>query len=955
MCHKASRPIELLVCESREWRRSIPPQLMTNTDVKQRITSLQTLPALPHLAREAILMLDGGSIQWDELAAIAAFDESMSSALRTAALRETPGAADAPLAAHLSTLGLPRVCEIVFQRIAPALFDAPRSNGIDLKAFWSHAFAVARYTRQIARKIDSRYADMAFVAGLLHDIGKPALDRVVQGGYTRALELVRQQGLFALEAERRELGADHTVAGKWLAESWGLPQSLVAAIWLHHHPPGTLDNTPYPVELIEMVALANFLAHGDELETAPQERLAAMDERRWIRLGLDRVDVIEMMRGAAKEPVVASAMEHAAPPLTRAQDPGDMSRLRQERDYYEALCGLYERMRPGTSPAEQLAVVIDSLRTAFAIPAGICYLTDVPDAVPVVLRWHSLTEVPEHVPLKSDAGKTGMSASLDELVAALGTASGGASAEGTAAVHRHGFMALPLLHNNKSIGQLIFQSGQGRAPLSEDFLNTLMRFMRAAGNALARCNAVRDASAEAESLAAAVWKQELSHRHDRKTERLISIGKVAAGAAHEINNPLAVISGKAQLLLGHVENEEDRKALDVIIEHSQRASGILRDLLQFARPNPPQLMPSRISSLLRAAVDKVRARLEEEGIQLVEDYAPDLPQIQVDRVQMEQVFQNILRNAEQAMARQGDKLTVRVRPNQDRTTVIIQIIDTGQGIAADVMDKVFEPFFTTQSGNQGTGMGLAVCHGIVEAHRGTITLHSQEGAGTTCTLTLPVSAAATAPATPPSGEVTRRESRPATPPATRPEAPAVSEGPAVSTTPARPASPGLTPEVEAAIKSRIAPPTEAPQAGKGPAAPSATGTGSSRFANETKGNLLLVDNDSELREVLAEALRNRGYRVQTASDGLEALAEVIAHRVDLVMLDSGVPGVNAPQTLIDEIQKRKPELPVILLIGASAPPEPATGSGPRTILRKPFEVAQLFRTIEESIASRHVA
>lgn len=919
---------------------------MTNTDVKQRISSLQQLPVLPHLAREILLSLDAGSVHWEELAAIAAFDEEIASALRAASIHENRANANAPLEDHMLGLGIARVCELIFSHIAPNLFDEPRSHGIDLKGFWTHAFTTARYARTIARKINSRYEGLAYVAGLLHDIGKPALDRVVVRGYTRALELVRQQGLYALEAERRELGADHTVAGKWLAEGWGLPSTLVAAIWLHHHPPGTLDNTPYPVELIEIVALANFLAHGDELEAPPQERMAAMDEQRWMRLGLERVDVIEMLRASSEVRIDVPALstprkESASPSESR----DEAARLRQERDYYEALCTLYERLEPGLSPAGQLTMLIEALRQAFAIPAGLCYLTDDRSGAQVVLRWHTLNEVPEQVPLRNENGDRA-AASLDELIAALGGARDAGGRVPASAVQRHGFMALPLFNSNRSVGQLIFQSGLGGPTLSENFLNSLMRFMKAAGAALARCDAVRGANEEAESLAAAVWKQELTHRHDRKTERLISVGKMAAGAAHEINNPLAVISGKAQLLLGGAQRPEDQRALEVIIEHSQRASGILRDLLQFARPNPPQFSPSRVSQLLQSTVDRVRKRLEDEGIQLVEDYTPDLPPVQLDRVQMEQVFQNILKNAEQAMARQGDKLTIRVRPNQDRTAVIIQFIDTGQGIPADVMDKVFEPFFTTHSGNEGTGMGLAVCHGIVDAHRGTITLHSQEGAGTTCTLTLPVSAekSASTPAT--TDDDLPRQQAPET----------VAPRPADTTR----SMSGLAPEVEAALQARnesfIETPVEmapiAPLFTPEPAAPPA-----SRAAIESKGNLLLVDSDSELREVLAEALRNRGYRVRTASDGLEALAEVIAHRVDLVMLDGNVPGVNAPQALVDEIQKRRPDIPVILLIGASADYDTAVGfgAGARQVLRKPFEVAQLFRTIEESIASRHVA
>lgn len=920
---------------------------MTNTDVKQRISSLQQLPVLPHLAREILLSLDAGSVHWEELAAIAAFDEEMAGMLRSAAIQENHASIGAPLEDQMLGLGIARVCELVFSHIAPTLFDEPRSHGIDLKAFWSHAFTTARYARTIAHKINSRYEALAYVAGLLHDIGKPALDRVVVRGYTRALELVRQQGLYALEAERRELGADHTVAGKWLAEGWGLPSTLVAPIWLHHHPPGTLDNTPYPVQLIEIVALANYLAHGDELEAPPQERMAAMDEQRWMRLGLERLDVIEMLRASTEvrvdTPRVPSPRSDSA---SRVDVKEDVSRIRQERDYYEALCTLHERLEPGLSPEGQLTLLIEALRQAFAIPAGLCYLTDDRSGAQVVLRWHSLSETPQVVPLRSEGGERA-SASLDELIAALGGPRDAGGRAPSSAVHRHGFMALPLFNSNRSVGQLIFQSGQSGPALSESFMNSLMRFMKAAGTALARCNAVRGANEEAESLAAAVWKQELTHRHDRKTERLISVGKMAAGAAHEINNPLAVISGKAQLLLSSAQRPEDQRALEVIIEHSQRASGILRDLLQFARPNPPQLMPSRLSVLLQGAVDRVRKRLEDEGIQLVEDYAPDLPQVLIDRIQMEQVFQNILKNAEQAMARQGDKLTIRVRPNQDRTAVIIQFIDTGQGIAADVMDKVFEPFFTTHSGNEGTGMGLAVCHGIVDAHRGTITLHSQQGAGTTCTLTLPVANEKTgSPSLAQMDEGVREENRHIA--AEEHRAPEV-----------RRSVPGLAPEVEAALHTRSdyrqpELPQEAPAARftPEPAAPPV-----SRVALDSKGSLLLVDHDSELREVLAEALRSRGYRVRTASDGLEALAEVIANRVDLVMLDGNVPGANAPQALVDEIQKRRPDMPVILLIGAAAPYDDASsfGAGPRQVLRKPFEVAHLFRTIEESIASRNVA
>ncbi len=914
------------------------------------------MPVLPHIAREILLALDSGTVHWDELVSIAEFDDGLVHQFQTVAAAECDCAEDAPLDEQLMALGLARVAQLTFDRVLPALFDVPRSHGLELKAFWLHSLTVGHYADTIARKIRSRYQPLAYVAGLLHDIGKPALDRIAPGGYNRALELVRQQGLFALEAERRELGADHTVAGKWLSEAWGLPSSVIFAIWLHHHPPGTLDNTPYPVELIEIISLANILAHGETLDSPPQERVASLDEQRYLRLGLERVDVLEMVRDGLKD------SQPEATPKRRLQEAVgvgttrvETARLRFERNYYEALSTLHERMQPGLVPAAQLTLFVDGLRKAFSIPMGLCYLTDDTTESPVVLRWRSQSEEPESVVTRGGDDASDSSSSLDELIATLGAPDG--AEEHKHVIRRHGFVALPLLDGNRSVGQLIFQSGAGGPTLSDSFLNDLMHFVKSAGAALARCKAVRGVHAEAESLAEAVWKQELSHRHDRRTERLISVGKMAAGAAHEINNPLAVISGKAQMLLANTQEPEDQKALQAIVEHSNRACGILRDLLQFARPNPPQLLPSRISYLVKTSVDRVRQKFSDEGIQLVEDYAQDLPQIPLDRVQLDQVFQNLLKNAVNAMARQGDKLTIRVRPNQDRTAVLVQIIDTGQGIAADIMDKVFEPFFTTQSGNEGTGMGLAVCHGIVEAHRGTITLHSQEGSGTTCTVTLPIASDRSGAAEP------EAISKGSSIDETASFSPRVKEEEGAS---------GIAPEVVAAIKAdtarrmlraeqsapdslrsqdfEIRPPERAPVSAPAPVqAPSA--------APSSEHRILLVDNDPALGDVLAEALRNRGYSIRTAADGLEALAEVIANPVDLVLLDGAVRGVNTPTALVDEIQKRKPSLAVVLLLGPTSDLEigTASGSGAREVLRKPFNVAQLFDVIETALAKKNVA
>ena len=257
-------------------------------------------------------------------------------------------------------------------------------------------------------------------------------------------------------------------------------------------------------------------------------------------------------------------------------------------------------------------------------------------------------------------------------------------------------------------------------------------------------------------------------------------------------------------------------------------------------------------------------------------------------------------------------------------------------------------------------MGLAVCHGIVEAHRGTITLHSQQGVGTTCTVTLPSSADVAAP-------VPEKPKSPTTSTITDP----TPRGPGRIDDP-----PELVPEVAAAMRADAAQrlraslstpdspttqtrdrePTSDPEAEVTKANLERDSSGN-RNAVAPTNTILLVDEDADLRDVIAEALRNRGYTIRTASDGLEALAEVIANPADLVLLDGAVSGVNPSTALMDEIHSRKPDLPIITLVGPNSKLDVDSMAGKQRcdVLYKPFNVAQLFQVIESALANRHVA
>ncbi len=222
-------------------------------------------------------------------------------------------------------------------------------------------------------------------------------------------------------------------------------------------------------------------------------------------------------------------------------------------------------------------------------------------------------------------------------------------------------------------------------------------------------------------------------------EKLASVGQLAAGVAHEINNPLGTVLLYSDILLKETpeSNDQQRQDLQMIVSEAQRCKSIVTDLLNFARQNEVLAQETSLNILLQALV-REEQRLESfQGIQIETELEPDLPAIQADPLQLRQVFSNLVRNAAEAMDGQGT-LTLRTRLGPGAEQVTVEVSDTGCGIPPENLGKLFTPFFTTKPIGKGTGLGLAIVYGIVKMHRGQISVRSQVGEGTTFTVTLPL-------------------------------------------------------------------------------------------------------------------------------------------------------------------------------------------------------------------------
>jgi two-component system, NtrC family, sensor kinase len=221
-----------------------------------------------------------------------------------------------------------------------------------------------------------------------------------------------------------------------------------------------------------------------------------------------------------------------------------------------------------------------------------------------------------------------------------------------------------------------------------------------------------------------------------RSEKLASLGRLAAGVAHEINNPLTGVLTFAHLLRDKPNmDEQDKDDLDLIIRETTRAAEIVRRLLDFSRERPVMIQKLEINEVVRRTLQLIRNQKSFEGIVIVENLGQDLPEIDGDMNRLQQVILNLSLNACEAMP-QGGTLTVVTM--QSEGEVRLEIADTGCGIKAEVMERIFEPFFTTKPVGQGTGLGLAVSYGIIQQHGGAIEVESEEGKGTKFIIALPV-------------------------------------------------------------------------------------------------------------------------------------------------------------------------------------------------------------------------
>jgi len=360
----------------------------------------------------------------------------------------------------------------------------------------------------------------------------------------------------------------------------------------------------------------------------------------------------------------------------------------------------------------------------------------------------------------------------------------------------------------------------------------------------------------------------------RQAEKLSALGQLVAGVAHELNNPLAVVMGYAQILSRCVTlDEKVRKDLLKILHESERAAKIVRNLLTFARPREPHLAVVDVNRLVSEVLETREIQVQSASVQVLRRLAPDLPATKADADQIEQVLANLVTNAVQALDKHLGKRVIEVTTEKRDDKIRIAVADSGPGIPLQILDRIFDPFFTTKGPGKGTGLGLSICYSIMEEHKGKIWVESEAGKGARFIAELPI--------------VICLDS--------------------------------------------------ANDAG-------AAGDEHALDPDAPQRRLLIVDDEPGIVDVLQEVLGSSGYRIETASNGAQALKCIASQKYDLIISDLCMPEMSG-EKLHAAIQEHYPHLldRVIFVTGDTVSPGSHSfleQTGARW-LSKPFNIAEI--------------
>jgi len=736
------------------------------------LAGIERLPTLPSVAMRLMSIGKAEDINLDEIIRLIESDPAMSSTILRMCRTADKGLGDrittvrrAVIMLGVEAVQVAALSVHVYQQFSG---DSDDSGAFDHPGFWVHALCVASGAELIARSHPSLDVspDQAYLAGLLHDLGKVALDLTLPKAYSRVLEMVSNKRCDLSLIERSMMGIDHLTAGKRLAEHWKLPRSIRDAMWLHTQ---SLDSLPSETDraLVSVIALAESWARdlhlgwcGDYGDPLDLYELAGS-------VGVD----LDFFKNNAKRVIDAVAVrgeilglgEHTQNDLLIESLTGANRSLamlntdlrkRAERSQsmlllLDAIDVFNRELSPDDEPDEVLRAMVSSAATLVgAQRASVIFQHRHSDPwSTMIIDQGRIIKQPTRVQAPWTGDDQIRPAELSEsgVVASLDLSGLDWLRELFESVREAG---APMLIGSQpgsgddSPSYLIIMprmgSGNERIVNTPDFERVRAIWTRT----LVQSIAMQRARRLGEELASANHTMATLRHELTSKESLVQLGRLAAGAAHEMNNPLSVIVGRSQQLFERLGTERERETARKIAAAAQQLTDLITSLHLIADPPKPSMHPGDPVLLVREAIETARQRCFTEGtrarIQFNSKgfYSP----VNMDISLLAQAIAEPIINAVQANP--GEVVTVSIEPDDAFGRLSIRINDQGPGFTEETIKNAFDPFFSELPAGRRSGLGLSRARGLIELHKGEIELgNANNGKGAWAIVHLPTSEA----------------------------------------------------------------------------------------------------------------------------------------------------------------------------------------------------------------------
>lgn len=751
------------------------------------LQQLEELPTLPAVAVKVLEVTGNDSSSAADVVSLITTDQALTVRVLQLVHRADLGVRGEVTTVEraVSLLGFAAVRSAV---LAISIFETFRpgqekdSNQFSREEFWKHSVAVASCAELLSQELTRMWGrdagvdpGEAFVCGLLHDIGKVALDAVLPKSFSRVVEAANLLRGNIADVERTIIGLDHMVVGKRLVEKWQLPPLIRDCVWLHGQLPQALPATVRNPRMVNLITLADLLVREQHMGFSGNYIFSMAKPSLLDAIGLTEEQVEKVLQNLFNhvEPRARSLglgeastgqLYHQA--LAQAnRELGKVSgqlaaknrKLQVRAKFFDALANFQAELRPDAPPSVVLHAIgqtaVSSLdvtsAAVFSLPPG----RDYAEAVLVDTNGDvfetTIVEKSDYRNLKSDAsakpeihdpkpepGDGPVMSVGNELEWFL-------TAVSPRLAHEHRFW-ICLQADGVCIGGVVWGAPAGESQRLSTQVQELSALASGWSLALRTTQIREEARNLSEQLAEANRQLQTAQNEILRSRTLITVGEMAAGAAHEMNNPLAVISGRSQLLESQLADPKLKASAHLIHEQSHRLSQIITELMAFAKPESPKPVESDLAELVNKALHEAKTHTEGAD-RTIEVTFTEVPPVLVDPAQVTAALVEVIDNSLQATDPHKGQIDIHGAFDPYSQKVVLTVADNGCGMDETALKRSFDPFFSSKPAGRRRGLGLAKAMRWIESSGGSIRLESQKDQGTRAILLLPVSRTVAAP------------------------------------------------------------------------------------------------------------------------------------------------------------------------------------------------------------------